>query len=267
MAGQDTITTDWPEGKAKRSADFKHLLWRRHPDRTSWEGCRPEVLATDGRQVRRLTSQHQHIAVQVFEDRDSARDITQKIETSVSQGVALMGYSMFNEHSAVAILHTADGLEPGWVAFPHKRTTSSTVPTLPIRVADMPKLRLVGGADLGWAGGDMVLEAALEQRGESFALSPFGFNIIPHIEEWEVWGRVGLDEQAKPLRIVKKRAEPEIHRASETRLVGRFPIDPIIWREFEDDPTFKIWFIVRFDRELFCLPEDWRRFWLHVDLA
>jgi hypothetical protein len=253
-------------GKAQRTADFKHLLWRRHPDKSWWEGCRPEILATDGRVVRRLSSQHQHIALQVFADYDSARDIATKVEASVAQGVALMGYSMFSEHQAVAILHTADGLQPGWVAFPHKRTTTSTVPTLPLRVADMPKLRVVGGVEIKWASGEMYLDAALEQRGERFSVSPFALNIIDHISGWEVWGQVGRDNETKKLRLTRKDAEIDIRRVNDLRLAARFPVDSVIWREFENDPTLKIWFVVSFDRELLCLPDDWLKFWMRVEL-
>jgi hypothetical protein len=253
-------------GKISRPEDFKHLLWRRHPDSGSWDGCRPELIATDGREVRRLSSQPQHIAFQVFEDEPSARDITHKIEASVAQGVALLGYSMFARNDAVAILHTAPGLEPGWVAFPHKRSTSSTVPTLPMRVADLPKLRLVGGAELGWARGKPHLECALEQRGTSFIESDFGFNIIDHIKGWEIRGRVGRGEDAKKVRMVRKNAEPKIRRVNDLRLAAQFPLDEVMWHEFGREPGFKLWFLVQFDRELFCLPDDWLQFWLHVEI-
>lgn len=252
--------------KAARSADFKHLLWRRHPDDTWWDGCRPEILASDGRVVRRLSSQHQHISFQAFEDQNSARDVCDKIEASVAQGVALMGYSMFSQHEAVAILHTADNLDPGWVAFPHRRTNSSTVPTLPLTVADVPKLRIVGGAEVRWASGDTVLDAALEQRGERFAKTPFAFNALDHVSSWEIWGRVGRGADTKQLRLVKRGEEPHIRRVSDQRLGGRFPLDPVIWREFQAEPTFKLWFLVTFDRELLCLPNDWLRFWMQVEL-
>lgn len=252
-------------GKISRPEQFKHLLWRRHPDPTSWDGCRPEILATDGREVRRLSSQHQHVAFQSFEDENAARDIIEKIEASVAHGMALVGYSLFSGHEAVAILHTAAGLDPGWVAFPHKKTTSSTIPTLPLAVANMPKLRVVGGADIAWSGGKPYLNAALEQRGEAFKATQQAFNIMNHVIGWEVRARVSRDEP-REVRIVGKKAEPEIHRASDTRLVGKFPIDEVIWREFSQDPTFKLWFIVQFDRELFCLPDDWLKFWLQVDM-
>jgi hypothetical protein len=253
-------------GKIKRPEDFKHLLWRQHPDSASWDGCRPELIATDGRVVRRLSSQHQHIAFQAFEDAESAREIASKIEASVSKGVALLGYSMFAKNEAVAILHTASGLEPGWVAYPHKKSSSSTVPTLPLRVAEMPKLRLVGGADTSWSEGKLHLECALEQRGQTFAESEHAFNIVDHIKEWEVWGRTGRGDDAKKLRLVNKHAEPKIRRVGDRRLDGTFPIDEVIWREFEDAPGFRLWFLVQFDRELFCLPDDWLQFSLHVEI-
>ena len=255
-------------GKAQHSADFKHLLWRRHPDPAWWDSSRPEILATDGRIVRRLTSQHQHIAYQAFQDTDAATDIASKIEASVAEGVALMGYSMFAQHDAVAILHTADGLAPGWVAFPHKRTSSSTVPTLPLHVAEMPKLRLVGGAELKWSGGELLIDAVLEQRGDRFAKGPFAFNILEHVQTWELRGQVrSVDGAARPLRLVRRDADSEIRRAHDLRLAARFPIDTAIWREFESDSSLEIWFVVAFDRELLCLPDDWLRFWMQVELV
>lgn len=254
-------------GKIARPDQFKHLLWRRHPDPASWQGCRPEILATNGREVRRLSSQHQHIAFQSFEHPGSARDIVNKIESSVAHGVALLGYSMFSEHEAVAILHTGAGLDPGWVAFPHKRGSSSTIPTLPLAVATMPKLRLVGGAEASWAGGTLHLEAALEQRGESFKATDAAFDIISHITGWSVGATVGRDDKAREIHVAKKRSEPTIQRVSDSRLVGRFELDATLWREFSEDPTFRLWFIVEFDRELFCLPADWLRFWLQIEVG
>lgn len=249
-------------GKIARPEQFKHLLWRRHPDPTSWDGCRPEILATDGRIVRRLASLQQHIAFQAFAHETSAQDIVHKIETSVAHGVALLGYSMFSGNEAVAILHTAPNLDPGWVAFPHRKSTSSTIPTLPIAIANLPKLRLVGGAEIVWSQGKPHLDAALEQRGTAFRESEHAFNIIDHVKGWEVVARHG----DRDLRVLPKRAEPEIQRASEFRLTGRFPFDELIWREFSGQAGFRIFFVLRFDRELFCLPEDWLKFWMEIEI-
>lgn len=214
-----------------------------------------------------MSSQHQHISFQAFVDRGAGADIANKVEASVAQGVALMGYSMFAQHEAVAILHTANDLDPGWVAFPHKRTSSSVVPTLPLAVADVPKLRIVGGAEASWASGATVVDAVLEQRGSRFAASSFAFNMIEHVRAWEIRGQVGRPGDAKELRLVPKGAEVNIKRTNDTRLAARFPIDSVIWNEFRHDPTFKLWFVVSFDRELLCLPDDWLRFWMQVDLS
>lgn len=251
--------------KISKPEDFKHLLWRRHPDSASHGGFRPEILATDGRTVRRLSSQHQYISYQEFEDRNSAEQIASKIETSVMQGVALLGYSMFTDHEALAILHTASGLEPGWVAFPHKRSQSSAVPTLPMSVADVPKLRLVGGASTKYEHRGHVLKGALEQRGGTFLNSRYAFNILDHVETWSIAGRVGR-EPAKEIRLQLKKTEPTLKRVSEFRLEGTFELDEALFTAFKDDPSFRVWFIVQFSKDLFCLPGDWLRFWLHVEL-
>ena len=146
------------------SERFKHFIWKRHPHAKSWNNALPEVIATDGRLVRRLVSQPQYIYFQVFSDTGTAQTVAERVENSVSQGVALLGYSMFADNAAVAILHTGDANEPGWVAFPHRRLDASQIPTMPIRVADEPKLRLVGGANIAWSSGKRVIHAALEQR-------------------------------------------------------------------------------------------------------
>lgn len=252
-------------GKLKSSGNFKHLVWKRHQDEKAWEGALPEVVATDGNIVRRLISDTQHIYFQQFEDPNTGKVLQGRVEMSVEEGIALLGYSMFTDVETVAILHTGDMLEPGWIAFPFTKKSRSAVPTMPIRVASIPKARLVGGASVVWDRSNRVLKAAIEQRGQTFLESDHAFNMIEHLVHWELRARIGHD--GKEVKLVKDAEPRDLKRTEEFRLEGTFDIDDVILREFRDDPTLKIWFVVTFDRELFCLPEDWLTFWLNVDLV
>ena len=253
--------------KIERTDQFKHMVWRRHPDAGWLDECRPELVASNGNRVRRLSSQQGYIAFQVFDDSRSGREIVEKVEASVSRGVGLMGYSMFSSHPAVAILHTSEGLKPGWVAYPHQRAEPSAVPTLPLHVANMPQLRLVGGADVKWVSGSMVMDCLLEQRGDRFAKSEHGFNITAHICDWEMRGQVGRGENRRALRLARRGADSVIRRTSETQLAARFQLDELAWNEYQNDDSLEVWFIISFDRELMCLPEDWLRFPVRIEFT
>jgi hypothetical protein len=252
-------------GKLKDSTNFKHLVWKRHADSKAWEGALPELVATDGHLVRRLISDTQHIYFQQFEDPNTGKVLQGRVELSVEEGIALLGYSMFTDVETVAILHTGDALEPGWIAFPFTKKSRSAVPTMPIRVASFPKARLVGGASVRWEKSARVIKAAVEQRGQSFLESPHAFNMIEHLTKWELRARVGAD--GREVKLVKSAEPRDLKRTEEFRLEGTFDVDDVILREFRDDPTLKIWFVVTFDRELFCLPDDWLTFWLNVEMS
>lgn len=252
-------------GKLKRSQNFKHLVWKRHIDSKAWEGALPEVIATDGRMVRRLISESHLIYFQEFEDASTGRVVQERVEASVDEGVALLGYSMFTDVETVAILHTGDELEAGWIALPFTQKSRSKIPTMPIRVAAIPKARLIGGATVRWEKSNRIIGAALEQRGSTFLDSEHAFNLIEHITHWELRATAG--PEGREVRLVKSAEPHSLKRTDEFRVEGTFDVDDVILREFRDDPTLKVWFVVTFDRELFCLPEDWLTFWLHVDLS
>lgn len=252
-------------GKLKLSQNFKHLVWKRHVDSKAWEGALPEVVATDGKTVRRLISESQLIYFQEFDDPGTGKVVQERVEASVDEGVALLGYSMFTEVETVAILHTGDQLEPGWIAFPFTQKSRSKIPTMPIRVAAIPKARLVGGASVLWKKSNRIIKAALEQRGQTFLDSEHAFNLLEHVVRWELRAQVGSD--GREIRLVESAEPRDLKRTDPFRMQGTFDVDDVILREFRHDPTLKIWFVITFDRELFCLPEDWLTFWLHVDLV
>lgn len=246
----------------QRSAKFTHLLWRRHPDPRWLHGCRPEIVASDGQQVRRLSSQVNSLALQTLTDEQAALETARKIEASVSQGVALMGYAMFEQHDAVAILHTAPGLEPGWVAFPHRRTPASLMPTLPTTISDSPTIRLACTAELKWRSGKLTLDGLLESRSDDGAAAEV--NLAAHVREWSVSGRV--IDGGEPRELLICRETFEVMTPTLGALQHSFVIDEPIWREYETDPSFSVWFTLRFDRELFCLPDDWLRLWAQAQI-
>lgn len=255
-------------GKLARSEAFKHFLWRRHEDPQALHGHLPELVATDGRTVRRMVGQGEHVSFQCFEDSTTARNVVQSIESSVASGVALLGYAMFASEPSLAVLHTGEGLQPGWIAFPNNRQRGrSQHPTLPIRLVDAPKLRLVAGARLTWRSGKPFVEAALEQAGESFWGSDDAFALLDHLVGWELHARVGVGAAARDLSLQPRRVEPDAIRRPHARRAERcFAVDEAIWSQFAGEPGFRAWFTVEFDRELFCLPADWMRFWLSVKI-
>lgn len=245
---------------------FKHFLWKRHEHPHAWRQSLPELITSDGAIVRRLVSQSKYIYFQAFEDRDTASQIVDRVETSVASGMALLGYSMFADDAAVAILHMGQGEESGWVAFPHKRIERSVIPTLPLRVADFPKLRLVGGASLDRKNGKPRIVVALEQRGETFQSTEYAMNILEHVEEVTLMAKNGVGDDAKEVRLINRNEDVAFNRVSPFRIEAKFPVHEALVREFSEKADLSVWIRVQFDRKLISLPEDWRRFWMSVDV-
>ena len=245
---------------------FKHYLWKRHEHPTAWRESLPELITSDGNVVRRIVSQPKYIYFQAFKDHDTAATIVDRVESAVSTGMALLGYSMFADDAAVAILHTGQGNEPGWVAFPHKRIDRAVIPTLPMRVADFPKLRLLAGADMDWKNGKPRVVVALEQRGTSFQETDFALNLLDHIDAVSLHAQLGLAPDDRELRLVKRGTEPELNRVNDNRLEVKFEADEVIVREFGEHDQLAVWLSVQFDQKLLCLPKDWRSFWMSLSV-
>ena len=249
--------------KLKKSHEFKHFLWRRQLSIDAPEGGFPEVLATNGSRVRRMLSQQKQIVFQTFEDLDTSRALVNRIEASVVPGVAMVGYEMFKE-----ILHTGNGLSGGWLAFPDaaKTPTLRQTSTLPLQVADFPKMRVVAGASIAYERRNFVIRAALEQRGSRFAASPDAFNIFDHLESWSVNGLIMERGQRREIQLGESDSPIDpIGRPAPTRVEASFPLDQVNYKELRQSGG-QVWFKLSFDRELFCLPPDWAQFWLRVDL-
>lgn len=257
-------------GRLTRAAEFKYFLWRRHKARRALRDSLPEVLATDGEVVRRLCSRRDHIVYQEFDDARTAAFMIERVEASATPGVAIAGYSMLKDQDSVAILHTAPGLKPGWAAFPQDawipRSDAQRI-TLPDNIKDIPRMRLVAGAGVYWMNRELVIHAALEQRGSSFARSRSAFNILDHLKSWRI---ATIAYRNGEQRVIEAARSPEpigeVARVRPTRSEVSFAIEPSIYKEFKH-MDHQVWFELKFDRELFCLPEDWSSFWLSVDLV
>ena len=253
---------------AQRAIDFRHFLCRAHTYCDSAHCHLPEVLTTDGRVVRRMASIPKQIVFQEFTHAETAAALIGRIEQSGVSGMPVVGYSMFEEHDAVAILRTGSSIESGWLAFPDSGIIGSShpSPTLPVEVANFPKLRLVAGAHLTWERRGFHVHAALEQRGSEFMATHAAFDALSHVEAWEVFASIERKGRSELIPCVAVDVVPEITRTADAlRLETSFPIESNIYKELRaQGATFS--FGLRFDPYLFCLPEGWRRFWIEVDI-
>lgn len=256
--------------RQRRPEEFQHFLWRRHASARALNDTLPEVIATDGHTIRRMISQQKQIVFQEFEDPQTSSALIRRIESSVVPGVAMVGYSMFKDNESVAILHTGQGLGAGWLAFPDERrydTSSLGMSTLPLNVAEHPKLRLVAGASVAWEKRELVIKGALEQRGTRFSQSDAAFHILGHLAEWKL--ETIAHRRGEPRRIeLAKTGTPldAIRMISPNRVEASFAIEPMMYRELRKLDA-QVWFRLSFDRGLFCLPPEWSDFWLMVELA
>ncbi len=253
--------------RLQRAHEFRYMLYRTNRTRHAWSGRLPEAMATDGTYIRRIFSEHQHLAFQMFEHQPTASNMIDGVESSVSPGVSLVGYSAIQDRERIAILYTGTQLQPGWVAFeqPHPESASSR-PTLPPNIDRVPRLRVVAGAGLAWSNREMRIHAALEQRGNTFASSPFAFNILEHLVGREIRTVSFQDGVMHEVEVAKSPQPIEgFLRVSDTRVEGSFAIEPMVYREFRRT-KHKIWFVLTFDRGLFALPREWCRFWFEVEL-
>lgn len=250
--------------KLQHSLNHRHLIWRAHPKDRFFKGMSPEVISTDGSMVRRLVCARDLLAFQTFEHKDTAQNIIENIEASVEPGVSLMGYSTFQDHTRLAILYTGEDYLPGWVCF-GEGPRDELIP-LPPNIDQVPRLRIIAGAKLSWSQRELVVQAALEQRGNSFAASVHAFDILEHVTSLELRAVSYEDGVQREVEIVKS-PDPvhQLKLVGPTRLEASFALEPLVYREFRKQDR-QVWFVITFDRELFCLPEEWCSFWFEVDV-
>lgn len=216
---------------AKRSQDFKHLIYRTSPD----PEVRLEILATDGRTIRRLASLPHRLVFQEFEDTHTAAALIRSIEDALTHDLA-MGYSLLRDEPTVAFVHTGDHLNPGWMTA-RMNDEVLRLPKLRLLISDSPQLRLVGGA----TSNNRVLRAVLEQRGTEFAESPAAFDITKHLVQWRLMVGAKTTVQCEPTRPALR---------ADRRIQQDFLVEDV-------DTKTSLEYMVEFDRELFCLPRDW----------
>jgi hypothetical protein len=250
-----------------RSEDFRYFLWRRHHQSNALDGFVPELLATDGRTVRRMIADRAQLAFQQFECRRTAQAIVDSVESHSTRGVGICGYSMYAHAEALAIVHTGEKLDAGWLAFPYASSVNGRpagIPTLPVYLNETPTVRLCGGAHLHWRHCRLVLEVAIEQCFEGDD-APLQADLLDHLASWRVRTTVLENGRAKPVRLpARQHSEVEIRRPSATRAEASFEIDANLYRQLVDNHELSAWLLLDFDRRLFCLPPEWCAWWFQV---
>jgi hypothetical protein len=234
-----------------------------------------EILATNGRMVRRMVAEKGKLTFQQFVDERTAEAIVKAVESHSTDGVGMMGYSMFTDADALAIVHTGDELTPGWLAFPYAnvRGRPSGIPTMPLIIDDIPTIRLCGGAQLGWRDCQLTLDVAIEQRGEldgqrgdTDEQTGEPFDVLDRLVGWRLETTVLKQGRAHPVRLPSQKASPAgIRRSSKQRVEASFVIDSSLFKQMEKREGLKAWFVLDFDRQLFCLPSDWCTWWFEMN--
>jgi hypothetical protein len=243
---------------------FKHFIWKRHAEPRAWDNALPEVLTTDGINVRRLRSHEHKITFQEFAEPMTSKTIQRRIEGCVSNGSALVGYSVFSDIDVLAIMGTGPGNHAGWIALPYSKNSEVSFPTMPIQLAEHPTLKLTGRATIVRRGRSFEMETALLQEGKSFCAPPNPFNIFDHVEKIEMRAQVRGAER-KTVRFCRS-ATPKFFKRSNQKIEAIFEVDSTMLSMFGRDPGLSVWCIVDFDMGFLCLPEEWRRFWMAIDL-
>lgn len=251
------------------SLAFRYHLWRKHEHRRVLNGFYPEILATDGHTVRRLLSQDRKLLFQEFPDKQVANTIISRIEEAAGPGVQMMGYKRSENAKSVAILQTGPSAQaPGWLAFPYSSHTLEFEddPTIPFqRAMMMPQDSILGGARVAWRSGSLELQLALEQRKLPESLS--SLDLLAYIEDVEVCALSYKRGEPKIMDLsVEDEGSVQLKRPYPFRLEGRMSIEPSIFKAFQRTDS-QLWIKMKFSREMFCLPDTWRSFWIEVDVA
>lgn len=226
------------------AAQFKHsIAYRPELDE---DGLQAEVFATDGSRIRRLSFFQQHIAFQEFQNIELAARLISALEDSETQTKAT-GYRILTHEPCVGFVHTADGIQPGWMAFPLDNEVLKT-PSLRVQTNESPSLRIVGGmkhADL--------LHCVLEERGDRFKKSVADLAILPHVKNWEVEQEVSDTDCVELERLVG----PTL---AQNKLLASFRS---LKREDLDAKSFR--HSIELDRSLVCVPAEWLRAKIHLN--
>lgn len=249
------------------SQAFRYFLWRQRPLSHALRGFVPEILASDGRRVRRIHVGDRFLSMQEYDDRKSADAIAQMVQERGTSRVGLRGYAMYSEHESVAIWNYEGQADPAWVAFPFSDFPgrAAVLGQLPGYADGVARLRLCGGARLRWVSGRLLFEAAIEQRSDGFDDDPRTQDLMDHLVDIRLETTIDKDGEARPIRLIGRDvAATEIQRTSARRVEAAWALNAALYEQFRDNRSLRAWFVLTFDTSLFCLPDPWQQWWFEV---
>ena len=252
--------------KFDRAQHFNHTLWKKHPHAGAPFDGLPELWSTDGKTIRRFASEGRKLTYHTLHQPHLAASILARLEDKASRGTTMRGYSSFRENSAVVILHTASALEPGWIAYADAALETQSL--LELSAFDRgSKSRIVAGGRVAWERRGYVLKGALEQRGSVFFESQDAIHLFAHLKAWDVEAfMVDRGETQRLELLTDEQPESPLLHITPTRVEATFSLDPAVCKQLERT-SFSLWFRLSFDRELFCLPQEWCTLWLEVKMS
>ena len=229
-----------------------------------------ELFATDGKRVRSLRSRGSFLTYEELEAGEIARQIVDAIDREWVPESRLMGFESLSDHQRVAIMHQADSAEANWAVIPcdEEHFPAEALASTAFAAADARRQHLVAGTEVVWRSGRPHVQAALEVRSwDNSPVEQLGGRLLEGVGSVELRSTVDRADEPDEIGLVEskhRRVAPS--RTSEIRLEAEFPLDSVIFQNFRDDPTFQAWLVLEFDTEFICVPENWRRFWITVDL-
>lgn len=242
--------------KIQDAAQFKHSIAYR--PKSDEDGLQAEVFATDGSRIRRLSFFQHHIAFQEFQNIELAARLISALEDSETQTKAT-GYRLLTHEPCVGFVHTADGIQPGWMAFPLDNEVLKT-PSLRVQTNESPSLRIVGGmkhADL--------LHCVLEERGDRFRKTVADLAILPHVKNW------GVDQEVADISptLESDLTQAPVDWIELERLVGPTLAQNKLLASFrslkrEDLDAKSFRHTIELDRSLMCVPAEWLKAKIHL---
>lgn len=250
------------------SRAFDHFVWRRHRQASALYGFVPELLATDGRIVRRVVADDSGLVIQQFEDERTGAAIVEAVESNCADAEGLVGYSVFSECASLTIMHTGQRAERAWLAYPGEAVEGRPriMPTLPMNLSDVPTARLSGAAQLEWIDCNLMLDAHLSQAPD--AAGGELPSLAEHLASLEVRACVERRGESCEVALVEREREGDdiaVERAGHAR--ARFAVDEVVFEQLTRDDEASAWMVVTVDRSLVCLPRQWRRWWFPIEVA
>ncbi len=267
---------DSPESKGRelngtpvrRAEDFSHFVRKCHPLARAYQEFLPELLATDGTWIRRAKAEPKELVVQEFRAPVIAEEVRSHINAERNPNSVLMGYSAFGRTESVAILHSGDGFEPGWLAMPWRsRSGEPTLPALSSFVRDTPAMQLVAQGRFSRTSRTHLLELTVQQCGaDSDRLADRYFDLLPYVDSLALWGTYRTDSGYRQVGMSRHGEDGSVQRGNLSKIETAFAVDDVLYRRVTTKDDFGIWLEVEFAPELFCLPREWRRWWFEVTL-